>query len=573
MLARFGHANFGFLLQMAGVSIVLLILWWKSELGDRWFRAVEDFGSRVASRKRFAIAFVFLLTVGVRVLLLPVLGMPAPDAHDELSNILMGDTFAHGRLANPSHPMWPSLETFHTLSLPTYSSVYPPTQGLVMGVGELLGNPWIGVLLSEAAMCAAVVWMLQGWMPARWALLGGLVAMLNLAVVSYWMNGYWGGPMAAIGGALVLGAFARMQRRAYIGNSLLMGLGIALLATSRPLEGFIFCLPVAAAISVWLVGKSSPPLSMTAQQVILPVASVLLLTGVFIGYYNWRVTGHPLLFPESLYFQKYYTPVFLWDRPKPLAHYSIPQFETFYNGWVRGYYVHGPRDVLRESLDKVRSLPSNFLWVGSLPILLALPWVTRDKRIRLLVVEFVICVSGLFLVVWSSSQYAAPIVCVIYALLIQGIRHLRTFRWRDRPVGIAWSRAAIVLLIAVIAAHVYLLRDQQHPYPLAWDSRGGVNKRLPVEQRLAHEPGKHLVVVRYAANHNPHREWVYNSADIDGSKIVWARELGTEQDQKLLQYFRDRKQWLLEPDRDPAHLEPYSGLPSSRQAVETAKPN
>jgi hypothetical protein len=65
-------------------------------------------------------------------------------------------------------------------------------------------------------------------------------------------------------------------------------------------------------------------------------------------------------------------------------------------------------------------------------------------------------------------------------------------------------------------------------------------------------------VVRYAPNHNSHGEWVYNLADIDAQRIVWARELGTEQDQKLLAYFQDRKAWLFEPDRDWKRLRPYA---------------
>src|SRR5580704_15798679 len=155
-------------------AVLFLVALWKPAFGEVAFGRIERFFSRVAQHKTLAVCFMLIIVVAIRVVALPLLPVPIPGIHDEFSYLLMADTFAHGRLANPTHPMRMSFETFHVNWFPTYSSMYPPAQGFVMAVGQLLGNPWIGVLLSDAAMCAAILWMLQAWMPARWALLGGV---------------------------------------------------------------------------------------------------------------------------------------------------------------------------------------------------------------------------------------------------------------------------------------------------------------------------------------------------------------------------------------------------------------
>jgi hypothetical protein len=75
---------------------------------------------------------------------------------------------------------------------------------------------------------------------------------------------------------------------------------------------------------------------------------------------------------------------------------------------------------------------------------------------------------------------------------------------------------------------------------------------------LRRDEDSHLVIVRYSPEHSPHDEWVYNGADIDSSKVVWAREMGEANDRGLIEYFKGRRVWLLEPDAETPHLSPYA---------------
>ena len=563
----------GILWPLAGAALAFILL---ATFAPRWFektmRAMSRLIERLASRKSLAIGLLFFSVIGVRLAVLPLLRVPVPGIHDEYSYLLLGDTLAHGRLTNPTHPMWMSFESFHINWFPTYCSKYPPAQGAVLALGELLGKPWIGVVLSVAAMCAAVLWMLQAWLPPRWALLGGVVVALKFGITSYWMNSYWGGAVAGAGGALVLGTVPRIIRHGKTRDVLLLGLGLAILADSRPYEGLLFSIPVA----VWLLWRltrkakssrpanapvaASAPTQARTVRVLVPLSAILLLTVAFMGYYNWRLTGNALLFPHVLNSRTYRSMgLFLWEHPKPPLRYHNQQFEDFYNGWEREDYQKTWADVWRVTEEKLTRSATTYFWWGALLLLPGLPFVFFKRKLRVPLFSLLLVSAGFFASIWSFPHYAAPVTCVISVLLVQAIRHMRTMRLAGRPIGLALSCAAVFLLAGEIG-----LRVSRHDCDaLEWTCQGDPSRAV-IQEKLSHTPGKHLILVRYEEDHNIHDEWVYNGAEIDSAKVLWARELDPGQNAKLLAYFKDRHVWLVEPDKDNTELIAYQAPPQTK---------
>jgi hypothetical protein len=537
-------------LSVAGISvtaaIALCLLFLFTRRGRIAYLRVEQALSQFAERRFLASCVLFLSVVGARLIALPLLPVPNPTTHDEFGYLLLADTFAHGRLANPSHPLWVSFETYHVNWHPTYSSMYPPAQGFILALGQLLGNPWIGVLLSNAFMCVAIFWALQAWMPSRWAFLAAGFAALKLGITSYWVNSYWGGAAATIGGALVLGGLGRLRRGARARDAILLGLGAAILANSRPYEGLFFCVPAALWFLYWLAGKirSKDALRPRFRNALIPIVCVLLFTFAFMGYYNWRLTANALLFPHTLNERTYDTaPLFLWQPFKPELSYNNLVFQGFYNTWERSYYQRDWQHAKKVSKEKVVHFGVTYFWPGALLVLPALPFVLLDRRMKIFWATLAVSAAALFAVVWSQSHYAAPLTCIFYGLLVQGVRHLRIMRISSLHFGVVLSRTTFLLLLLDTGTNLcYQVCD-----PLQFACKGN-SSRAAIVERLQHLDGKHLVIVRYADFHDPHYEWVFNGADIDGGKILWARDIGTAQNARLLAYFRDRHVWLLQPD-------------------------
>ncbi|HEV8145854.1 MAG TPA: hypothetical protein VGP79_05720 [Bryobacteraceae bacterium] len=503
-------------------------------------RRLEQRWAAFARRKTLAIVVVGLLPLLLRVVLLAWMPVPSPRVHDEFSHLLVADTLAHGRLVNPEHPMWMHFESMHTLVRPVYASAFPMASGFVMAWAQMLtGNPWIGVWLSVGLMCAALCWMLQGWVSPSWALLGGVLAATRFGVFSYWMNSYYGGAVAAVGGAMVLGALGRILRSApgtgsRRRNLAVMGIGLAILANSRPFEGAIFAAPLVAAL-VWITWRRERRLT-----TLVPLVLVIAATAAALGYYCARVTGNPLQLPYSFYRSTHtLAPHFVWQSPRPEPAYLHRVLHDYYTGWEMGCYHDARANRPPHGVaDKIKSYWRFYLGPLLTIPLLAIPWMWQRPRTRWLLLLAVFFGIGLMGEVWNSPHYAAPALGLMLLLVIEGLRHLR--RWAG-PIAVAAVALGCILTPVVGGSNT---------------SNDG-RPRARIGKQLETAGGRHLVVVRYRLDHNVGDEWVYNSADIDGSPIVWAREMDPTSNRNLLRYFSGRKAWLVEPDAEPPRLSEY----------------
>jgi hypothetical protein len=508
---------------------------------------------------------LFVLPIVLRLLLLRHHPVPIPTIYDEFSHLLEADTLLHGRFANPAHPMHRFFETFFVLQEPTYSSIYPIGQGMVLAFGRMIsGLPWAGVLVCCGTLCAGCYWMLRGWVSPSWALLGGLFAVAMFGPLCVWTNTYWGGSFAATAGCLVFGALPRLREEFRIRDGILLGLGFVMHALSRQFESLLLLASVGMFIA--LMAATLKNLA-RLRRPLMAAALMGLLVVPLILFQNRAVTGAWTVLPEQWSQYQYGVPVSFTFEPVRKPHVALtPQQELDYRAQA---LAHGPSadSVLRVLLRlefRVRYYRFFFMPPLYIAIFGFLFWL-RDRWSCWVATTLAIFALGTDLFPYLLVHYLAAVTSLFVLVSIVGLQQLNRFRIRGIEVGTEIVRVIIVLCLAEFLAW-YVMHAFENPtfYPVmrfeTWDSvenQGGV-RRAEVAQRLDSLAGPLLVFVRYSPHHAYQDEWVWNAADIDAAHVVFARDLGAEQDQQLIRYYPNRKVLLLEPDLDTPRLSSYS---------------
>jgi hypothetical protein len=513
-------------------------------------RRIESLGQRLAKRTAACMAFLAAAPIALRLALLGTHPVPIPRVADDFSYLLLGDTLSHFRLANPMHPMHRFFEAVFVLQQPSYSSIYPLGQGLVLGFGELfLRHPWSGVVLSVGVLCALCYWMLRAWTTPGWALTGGLLAAIEFGPLSPWMNTYWGGAVSGIAGCLVFGALPRLREQGRTRDAVLLGSGLALQLLTRPYE---FVLLLVVVLLFFVPGRSL----MTAALVLVPAIGLTLLQ-------NQQVTGSWTTLPYTLSRYQYGVPTTFTFQPNPIPHSALtPEQQVDYDAQsaVHGNGTETVTTYVKRLGRRIRFYRFFFL----APLYLALPAflpALRQYRWVWVALTLFIFWAGEAFYPYFYPHYIAAVTCLFVLVSVKGLERLSAIELRRVAVG---HEAAMLILLLCLAHFVFwyglhfagnenlmLATSEQE----GWDSinYGDREGRIAIHDRLAKAPGRQLVFVSYSPRHGA-QEWIQNEANIDRARVVWALDLGRDENEKLRRFYPDRQAWVLEADARPPKI-------------------
>jgi hypothetical protein len=536
--------------------LVFLAIYWRA-----W---ISIHARSLAEKTGWCMLLLAVLPIALRLLLLPRYSVPPANVADDFSYLLLADTLSHFRLANPPHPLHQFFETFFVFQQPSYSSLYPLGQGIALAIGRMLfGHPWAGVALSLATFCSLTYWMLRAWTTPGWSLVGGLLAVIQFGPLNQWMNSYWGGAVSATAGCLVFGSLPRLRERGRRRDAAWLGLGLGVELLTRPYESIflvlsaiLFFLPVATNRNeVRRLGRTSPALLLA----LIPACALTLLQ-------NRAVTGSWTTLPYALSQYQYGVPAAFTTQPNVVPHRELTREQEL--DYEIQAEVHGEHtDTVKSYLERLGSRIRFYRFFLLAPLYLALPaylFSFREFRFVWVLLSALLFTLGSNFYPYFYSHYIAALACLFVLMSVIALE--RVSRW-NIPGWLAGAEAARAIVFLCFAHFIFWyglhlfapenVRTAMIRYE-TWDAinQGDPDGRIAINRRLSQTPGKQLVFVRYWPPHT-FKEWVYNSADIDGSRIVWARDLGSAENEKLLHYYPDRTVWLLEPDFRPPRLAPY----------------
>jgi hypothetical protein len=356
------------------------------------------------------------------------------------------------------------------------------------------------------------------------------------------MNGYWGGALPAAAGCLVFGALPRLRRGARLRDGVLLGAGLAIHLLTRPYESVYLALCVMLFLLPAWRRVTRPVLA--AAFVALPAICLTLLQ-------NKQVTGSWTTLPYALSQYQYGVPAALTLEENPAPHRELTrEQELDYKMQLsfRGDRAESVGSYLLRLAYRIRYYRFFFMP----PLYVALPFffvaLRRPQFVWVMVCPLIFALGVNFFPAFQY-HYMAGVTCLFVLISVTGLEQLSRFN------ALA-ARIIVSVCLAQFAFEYGLHVLSNDPWSLELRNP---ERRVAVNRQLALAAGKQLVFVRYWPRHIFQDEWVYNAADTDGARVVWARDLGAAEDEKLRRYYPDRTVWLLEPDARPPRLTAYGG--------------
>jgi hypothetical protein len=121
-----------YVLELAVTLLGLLLAFRVPRISLRIYSGILYHLRRIARHPYLSALLVAALPLLLRLVLLPWIPVPQPQIQEEFSYLMGADTFARGRLANPTHPMAVFFDNIQLIQTPHYASARPPGQAVFL---------------------------------------------------------------------------------------------------------------------------------------------------------------------------------------------------------------------------------------------------------------------------------------------------------------------------------------------------------------------------------------------------------------------------------------------------------
>ncbi len=260
-------------------------------------------------------------------------------------------------------------------------------------------------------------------------------------------------------------------------------------------------------------------------------------------------------------------PYYIWQKPHPEPAYRHAEIRRFYieSEMPTYFQEHSQVKYLEVTLVKVWTTTVFFAGFALMPPLIMLRRVLLDRRIRFLVLCVLVLMAGMVIEIYLIPHYLAPFLVAFYAIGLQGMRHLRVWRPEGKPAGAAVVRFCVLLCVVLGGLRAFSKPLNMKVVELPAGNWSGTwygpdlygTDRAQVENELEGHPGKQLALVQPSPKRNALDQWVYNGADLDAARILWAWNMDAAQNADLLRQYPGRNAWLVDLSTEPATVTPY----------------